>query len=728
MEPRIGIDFGTTNSVMTWCDDKGQAHLLRNAEGEEKTPSAVYFGASEVVVGTPAIKLVENPEESSRIVLSCKRFLKSNPMKALPEKRINMVDAAAAILGKLKQDAQDYHFHEPVRRAVITYPAAFGELERERIEQAARQAGFSDITLLEEPVAAAVAYARQGVQVGQHILVYDLGGGTFDLAVLLREGEDSFRLALEPRGLAACGGDDFDRALYDYLDERRRTASGLPIQAFSLNWLLRCRECKESLSHLSASQFSVYVEGKLFKERVERLTFEQLIHDRLEETIRLTQELMAEAAKRGQPVDTVVLIGGSARVPRITARLSEVLPIQPYKWQQQDVAVALGAALWAGQKLAAPKKMETVLSAAGASHAALSSHILKKDREPYSSVVIRVSPDGSGDYRTLEQAVEAVPEGGTIRLAAGEHQLSSGLLIYKSLRLIGSGIESTMIMCDQYSHVIKINGAKWFETEGITFQHTGELYADVMIVTEGELEVSRCRFMGGKYGSERILGDGLSLHGTCSGYIYQCQMDDNRQGISIDTQGQITLKDNYCKNNAIGINISGKAKPALDSNTCTMGAFGIYYTDKAGGLAHNNRCLNNHAAGILVSEQAQPALEDNICEETFKGIAYLGYAGGVARGNRCKRNKSGIFVIDQARPTLEENVCEGNEQCGIYYEENSGGIARKNQCYSNGIYGICVIDKAQPILEMNNCSQNGIFISSSAKPTLNNNNGSIKRG
>ncbi len=184
MEPTLGIDFGTTYSAMAWCDPKsGQAQILKNAEGEEKTPSAVYFGASEVVVGKPALHMLEDAEESGRVVLSCKRFLRSDAVRALPGRRVTMVEAAAAILAKLKQDAEEWHFHGPVRRAVVTCPAAFGERERERIERAARQAGFAEVTLLEEPVAAALAYARDGLQVGRYILVYDLGGGTFDLAV-----------------------------------------------------------------------------------------------------------------------------------------------------------------------------------------------------------------------------------------------------------------------------------------------------------------------------------------------------------------------------------------------------------------------------------------------------------------------------------------------------------------------------------------------------------------
>ena len=213
--PSIGIDFGTTNSSVAWYDHRtGDAEVILNAEGQAKTPSLVHFDEKEVLVGEPVENLLQDistnkarrEEVFQRTVASIKRNLLSPPRIALPGGRyVRPVEVAAEILKKLKRDAEEGLFHEEVKRAVITCPAEFNVLQRQKIEEAGRLAGFREVALLEEPVAGALAYARAGLDVGGHVLVYDLGGGTFDLAVLDNEGE-SFHVAMEPKGMERCGG------------------------------------------------------------------------------------------------------------------------------------------------------------------------------------------------------------------------------------------------------------------------------------------------------------------------------------------------------------------------------------------------------------------------------------------------------------------------------------------------------------------------------------------
>jgi formylglycine-generating enzyme required for sulfatase activity len=348
--PTIGIDFGTTTSSMAWVDPgTGKAEMLKNAEGEEKTPSVVYFGAELMLVGTPAEQMLDDPQEGRRVVASVKRELANAPTLGLPGRRVKAVEVAAAVFAKLKRDAEDLHFQEPVTRAVITCPAAFDVMEREAIEAAARLAGFAEVRSLEEPVAAALAYSRAGLGVGRHVLVYDLGGGTFDLA-LLREEAGGFALALEPKGLRRCGGDDFDQALYDYCDEEAERQWGHPLcdGGRDLRFLRDCRRRKENLSAQDKVLFSSLVgEGRLFRHSLTRELFEGLIGSRIDTTVRLTGELVRAAEGHGLPVETVVLIGGSSRIPLVQRRLKEALPVEPRRWQHQDVAVALGAAYFA---------------------------------------------------------------------------------------------------------------------------------------------------------------------------------------------------------------------------------------------------------------------------------------------------------------------------------------------------------------------------------------------
>ncbi|MGH3090096.1 MAG: Hsp70 family protein, partial [Rubrobacteraceae bacterium] len=359
--PSIGIDFGTTNSSVAWHDPRtGDAEVILNAEGQPKTSSLVYFDEDGgTLVGEPVENLLQDvstdksrrDEVFRRTVSSIKRNLLSPPRIALPGGRyVRPVDVAAEILKKIKRDAEEGHFHEEIERAVITCPAEFNVLQRQKIEAAGRLAGFTEVTLLEEPVAGALAYARAGLDVGRHVLVYDLGGGTFDLAVLDSE-DESFHVAMEPKGMERCGGDDFDFALYHHCDEVARENLNRPISltgSVDLSFLRACRRRKESLTYQERSKFSNYLptgNGPVrFEHEVDRRMFEELISEYVETSARLTGEILKQADISDHEVDTVVLVGGSTRVPLVTRMLKETLPVNPLGFDRKDVAVALGAA------------------------------------------------------------------------------------------------------------------------------------------------------------------------------------------------------------------------------------------------------------------------------------------------------------------------------------------------------------------------------------------------
>jgi molecular chaperone DnaK (HSP70) len=355
--PFLGIDFGTSKSTMAWFNPRsGHAEIIKNAEGEEKTPSVVYFGSDAVLVGTPAENMLDDEEERSRVFVSIKRNLVKSMRIALPDLRmVTPLEVASEVLKKLKQDAETGHFKDPVGRVVLTCPASFTEAERKTLTEAATRSGFCAVELLEEPVAAALAYTRAGLKVEGHVLVYDLGGGTFDLAVLARD-DDGFRLAFPPKGLRNCGGDDFDRAVYDHCDELARNTLNRTIsgeEKTDLQFLRLCRQRKENLTSRERCEFSSFLPGGIrFKYTLDRSTFEKLIARHVQETVRLTRAVVEEALDQGHRVGTVVLIGGSSRVPLIRQLLLKDanLPAEPERWQQQDMAVALGAA-YQGQLL-----------------------------------------------------------------------------------------------------------------------------------------------------------------------------------------------------------------------------------------------------------------------------------------------------------------------------------------------------------------------------------------
>lgn len=347
--PVIGIDFGTCNSSMAWFNPKtGQAEVLRNAEGEEQTRSLVYFGNGEELVGTPAEHMLDD-EEARALVYppGAKRNIAKKMILVLGGRDVTPFDVPVALLRKLKRDAEEFHFRTEVSRAVITVPATFDQIERERLREAGTCAGFREVELLDEPVAAALAYIHDGMQVGRRVLVYDLGAGTFDLAVLAHEGDqETPYLVLPPCGLRK-GGDDFDRLLYAHVDQlaKKESRSVSKTGAMNLEFLRQCCVRKENLSFRNEAEFSsILPDGRPFKHKLDRGRFETLISGIVAETVGQTEAVLQEAKRQGHDIDTVILIGGSSRVPLVTTMLQAKLPVRPQKWQHQDVAVALGAA------------------------------------------------------------------------------------------------------------------------------------------------------------------------------------------------------------------------------------------------------------------------------------------------------------------------------------------------------------------------------------------------
>jgi parallel beta-helix repeat protein len=351
-----------------------------------------------------------------------------------------------------------------------------------------------------------------------------------------------------------------------------------------------------------------------------------------------------------------------------------------------------------------------------------------------------VAPDGNGNLRSLEEAVQQARPGAVIYLKAGIHRLKHPLVIDKPLTLIGEGMETTRIVCDGEGCVVEFSGDGLFSARDLAFVHEGTKWGDAVRANKGEVQFYRCLFTGGVWDeANQRGGSGLWLYGTARGDVRECVASGNE---------------------GTGIRVSGEAQPTLEGNTCRENkGGGIVYSGSASGTARNNLCTANGIHGIGVIEQAQPTLEGNTCQENkLFGIAYLGSASGTARnnlctangifgigvieqaqptleGNTCQENKlfgialgsgrdSTAGVIEQAQPTLEGNTCQENKLCGIAYHGSASGTARNNLCTANGLDGIGVIEQAQPTLEGNTCQENklcGIAYLGSASGTARNN-------
>jgi parallel beta-helix repeat protein len=300
-----------------------------------------------------------------------------------------------------------------------------------------------------------------------------------------------------------------------------------------------------------------------------------------------------------------------------------------------------------------------------------------------------VAPDGSGDFHSLEEAVQKARSGATIYLKAGMHRLKRPLVIDKPLTLIGEGMETTRIVCDGEGCVVEFSGDGLFSARDLAFVHEGTKWGDAVRANKGEVQFYRCLFTGGVWDeANKRGGDGLWLYGTARGDVRECVASGNE---------------------GTGIRVSGEAQPTLEGNTCRENkGTGIAYWDSAAGTARQNTCVGNEKHGIYVGGQARPTLEGNTCRENKDtGIAYWHSAAGTARQNTCVGNeKHGIYVGGQARPTLEGNTCRENKRDGISYWDNAGGVARSNECTGNGEDGIYVASTACPTLRDNRCQGN----------------------
>ena len=359
---QIGIDFGTsfcTSSRLNPVTGKPEV-ITFHETGLQKMPSLVYYSPDGVMVGDAVADMLENsagmPEDERADLFtythaSIKRQLQRG-MKVYGRdgQVITQAEIISEILRKIKCNAEQTCFHnELVESVVLTHPVRFAEWQKEILVEAAGLAGFAKIELMEEPVAAAKGYVVSRVEVGSGILVYDFGGGTFDVAFVSMDEEGEYRVPVLPEGDLYCGGDDLDTVLYYYWENQIKREHNRPVNANSgvdVGFLMRCRKYKEALSIRSVvDQYEILPPPGFVRQRLrlDRSTFDSLIEEVVAKTITRTRSLLGKVEEAGFKVDTVVLIGGSSRLPLVVEKLKEILPIEPLKTMYVDAAVAMGA-------------------------------------------------------------------------------------------------------------------------------------------------------------------------------------------------------------------------------------------------------------------------------------------------------------------------------------------------------------------------------------------------
>lgn len=356
--PAIGIDLGTTFSVIARLDEAGRPQTLANAEGEKTTPSIVLFDGAEVVVGREALKAI--PTDMEQVAECAKRFLGRRMFpKSISGRQYPPEALEAWVLNKLRRDAaaQIGNFE----KAVITVPAYFDEVRRKSTQDAGYMAGLEVIDIINEPTAAAVAFGYQegffriGSTSGdrQRILVYDLGGGTFDVTVMEIEGNRFVTLATD--GDVQLGGRDWDQRLVDLVAEEFIRKFGVdPREDPNTSGRLwrSCEEAKQTLSVRAKALITCEYQGCTVKREITRETFHEITQDLLDRTAFTTRQTLDAAGLDWRDIDRVLLVGGSTRMPAVIEMLRELSGREPDRSVSLDEAVAHGAALHAGRLLA----------------------------------------------------------------------------------------------------------------------------------------------------------------------------------------------------------------------------------------------------------------------------------------------------------------------------------------------------------------------------------------
>lgn len=347
----IGIDLGTTNSCVAVMEG-GEPVVIANPEGNRTTPSVVAFSKTgERMIGQVAKRQsITNPE---RTIISIKRDMGTDRKVPIDDKKYSPQEISAMVLQKLKADAEAY-LGETVSQAVITVPAYFSDAQRQATKDAGKIAGLEVLRIINEPTAAALAYGLDKEH-DQKIMVYDLGGGTFDVSIL-EIGDGVFEV-LATNGNNRLGGDDFDQRVIDFLADEFRRENGIDLRGDKMA-MQRLKEAAEKakieLSGVTSSNINLpFITAdasgpKHLDVTLTRAKFDEITADLVENTMGPTRQAMHDAGLSPDKIDKILLVGGSTRIPAVQEAVKKYLGKEPFKGINPDECVAVGAAIQAG--------------------------------------------------------------------------------------------------------------------------------------------------------------------------------------------------------------------------------------------------------------------------------------------------------------------------------------------------------------------------------------------
>lgn len=374
---KIGIDFGTSYTTVAHIGHDGKAEAIR-INGNEKIPTILYYSpdGGEPMIGEAAFGMyeicrsLEDQDEIERhmagMFSDLKRNMNPQARLYLPDGRdLSYSDMIGEFFRYIKNEVEDTCYNgENITDVCITYPVAFEDFKKTILKEAASKAGFTNIRLLMEPVAASMGFEQSNNYKGTSVLVYDFGGGTFDLAFVKFDGNGD-HITLPPMGHPNCGGENIDRILYDEWDKITMVESGRHISEIEdkidVPFLkVICMKQKEFLcdyfKKMSQWSYKAKVTGKSRSMPLTKDQWNSLISPVVDQTIELTKQMLATIEKESFKIDRVILIGGSSKIPLVRESLTQILPVAPQPVQDADIAVAKGAAIFINQDSVIEKK------------------------------------------------------------------------------------------------------------------------------------------------------------------------------------------------------------------------------------------------------------------------------------------------------------------------------------------------------------------------------------
>jgi nitrous oxidase accessory protein NosD/actin-like ATPase involved in cell morphogenesis len=699
---RLGVGFGTCFSSAAYVEGETCATVKDPFFLDVSIPSSVFVTPQEqVLVGKAANN--QRLRDPSRYSSKLKRDLGRDVPFLLGNHPYRVEELVASVIGKIKRDADAQLTNSgrrPFTGAVLTIPATYQEHKRSLMLQAMSEAGFTkeEVTLLEEPVAAAHYYAQQNTMLeGEILLVYDLGGGTFDTALLRKKGDEFEYLAL-PTGIEHCGGIDFDRAIYNDViqlhPEFQDLLQGARDDRISLMARVTvgemCINLKHQLSLMEEVEISFVVPGtgELIEHCLTQRSFNRMIASTIEETIACCRSMIQSTAIPYKQISRILLVGGSCRIPYVQQMLRQEFQRPISVAPDLELVVCQGAAFYATQH----------------------------------EVFVVSSTPGEAEYTTISAALQQAKPKSLIAVCPGTYQES--LVLDREIEIAGVGAQEDIIITSPDSFVLKITTASAL-VRGITLQHTateGPTWREdeAVVVTKGDLTLEDCVIDAGIHGVS-IWGPegkavmhrcfisvgknaGIAINNGGQGIIEDCDLFESADaGIHVRDKNSFAClrRCRISHGESVGISISSAGQATIEAcDISGNGSSGIQICDVGSSATiRQSRIHEGRKMGISIWQKGQASIAYcDIFDNVHAGILIADEESSASIEN-CKIHDGkyvGIDIFRKGLASIKDCDLECNVGAGIRVR-NEGSYATIQKCHiRDGVYtGILISEKGQ---------------------------------